>query len=130
VTFAGPGTTILTGANTYTGGTFVNGGGTLQIGNGVTGSIVAAGGATVGTGSTLEFDEATATYAGAITDNGTVVGLEGTGITDTLSGGITGTGGFYADGRGHNHLLRREQHLFWRYTCDGRHTQGRSRQHP
>ena len=71
----GPGTTILTGANTYSGGTTINAG-TLQLGNGgATGSIV-----------------------GNVVDNGTFM-IDRSGML-ILGGTISGTGSLLLDGTG------------------------------
>jgi autotransporter-associated beta strand protein len=60
---------VLTGTNTYTGGTTINAGGTLQLGNGgATGSIV-----------------------GDVTNNGTL--LSNVAGNTTLGGTISGSGG-------------------------------------
>ncbi len=84
----GPGTSTLTGANTYTGGTTISAG-TVQIGNGgTTGSIVG----NVADNGTLAFDRSdSVTFGGAISGTGDVVNL-GTG-TLTLTGTNTYTGG-------------------------------------
>ncbi len=87
---AGTGTTILTGANTYTGPTAVGAGGTLQFGNGTSGGMAGAGAMSVGTGATLVFNLPTAALPNTITSAGSVVGAESTGLTDTLSGNISG----------------------------------------
>ncbi|MBV8798092.1 MAG: autotransporter-associated beta strand repeat-containing protein, partial [Hyphomicrobiales bacterium] len=65
----GPGTTVLTGANTYTGGTTISAG-TLQLGNGgATGSILGD----VANSGTLAFDRGdTTTFAGVISGAGGV----------------------------------------------------------
>jgi fibronectin-binding autotransporter adhesin len=83
----GPGTLILTGANTYTGGTAINTG-TLQLGNGgTTGSIA---GNVIDNG-TLAFNRSdSVTFAGVISGTGNVVKL-GSG-TLTLPGANTYTG--------------------------------------
>ena len=80
VTANGPGTVILTAANTYTGGTTISGG-TLQLGNGgTTGSIT-----------------------GNITDNGTL-NLNRTDAVLTLTGNISGTGSVIQAGTGSSTL--------------------------
>jgi autotransporter-associated beta strand protein len=94
------GTSVLYGANTYTGATMVNAG-TLQIGNGSSGSINNASAVSVSGGATLAFDEANnSNQSNAITDGGTVAGIEGAGITNTLSGNIGGGGAFTQSGAG------------------------------
>jgi fibronectin-binding autotransporter adhesin len=99
LTKIGTGTQVLTGANTYTGTTTVTAG-TLQIGNGTTGTLGATA-VTVGVNGTLAFDEATgSTYSSTISDSGLVAGAEGTGVTNTLSGVISGSGGFSQLGTG------------------------------
>ncbi len=86
----GSGTTILTGANTYSGATQVNSG-TLQIGNGgTTGSITSTSGVT--NNATLAYNRSDAITAGyVISGTGSVV-QNGTG-TLTLSGSNTYSGG-------------------------------------
>jgi fibronectin-binding autotransporter adhesin len=84
----GKGTTILTGENTYTGGTTIDHG-TLQIGdNGTTGSITG----NVTNKGTLSFDRSDAySFSGTISGSGAVEQV-GTG-TLTLSGANTYSGG-------------------------------------
>ena len=84
----GTGTTILTGDNSYTGGTTISAG-TLQIGNGgTTGSIVG----NVIDNANLAFDRSDALiFAGDISGTGSVTQI-GTGTT-ILSGNNTYTGG-------------------------------------
>ena len=84
----GTGTTILTGDNSYTGGTTISAG-TLQIGNGgTTGSIVG----NVIDNANLAFDRSAALiFAGDISGTGSVTQI-GTGTT-ILSGNNTYTGG-------------------------------------
>jgi outer membrane autotransporter protein len=85
----GPGTLILTGNNTYTGGTSVAPGSTLQVGaGGTTGSIVG----NVADAGTLAFDRSDVfTYGGLISGPGSVAQV-GTGTT-ILTGDNTYTGG-------------------------------------
>jgi fibronectin-binding autotransporter adhesin len=81
----GPGTTVLTGDSSYTGGTTIAAG-TLQLGNGGnTGSIT-----------------------GNVTDNGTLA-FDRIDVV-TFAGVISGTGGVAQIGGGHHHPHRR-QHL-------------------
>jgi len=97
---AGTGTLTLSGTNGYTGATTVSDG-TLQIGNGSAGLISDSSAVSVALGATLAFDEATGlTQSNAIADSGTVEGAEGSGITNTLSGAITGSGVFTQTGTG------------------------------
>ena len=93
LTKAGPGTLVLLGDNTYSGGTIVSSG-TLQVGgSGTTGSVV-GNVALSAAGSTLVFDRSNALlYAGTISGSGSVVkngvgGLTLTG-TNTYEGTLT-----------------------------------------
>ncbi|MDD5349041.1 MAG: autotransporter-associated beta strand repeat-containing protein [Chthoniobacteraceae bacterium] len=96
-TKAGTATMIMGGDSTYTGLTTVSAG-TLQVGDGDSGSIASTSG-TVAAGATLAFKQADgSSYSGAIANSGTVKGLA-TG-TNTLSGAISGTGGFSQEGPG------------------------------
>ncbi|MBW8780515.1 MAG: autotransporter-associated beta strand repeat-containing protein [Verrucomicrobia bacterium] len=96
----GAGTLTLSGANTYTGTTTISAG-TLQIGNGTGGSISSSSALAVTSGATLAFDQATgSTQSNAIANSGIVKGAEGSGITNTLSGVISGTGTFTQSGVG------------------------------
>ena len=72
-TKAGPGTQILSGNNTYTGGTTISEG-TLQLGNGgASGSIATASAITVAQGATLAFNRSDDyTFGGVITGSGGV----------------------------------------------------------
>lgn len=91
LSLTGPGTMILTAANTYTGGTTVSAG-TLQIGaGGVTGSIASPTVSLAG-GTTLAFDRAdTLTYAGAISGSGALAQQgSGTLVLDGVSSGFAG----------------------------------------
>ena len=87
----GPGTTILTGDSSYTGGTTIAAG-TLQIGDGGTSGTLAAGGVTIANNGTLAFNRSdTLTVAGAIGGAGKLV-QAGPGTT-ILTGDSTYTGG-------------------------------------
>jgi autotransporter-associated beta strand protein len=93
LTQSGTGTTTLTGANTYTGPTTVSAG-TLQVGNGATGSLASGTAVTVNAGATLALDLPTAsTFSNTLTDNGHVTAT-GAGSIFTLSSTITGAGNF------------------------------------
>ena len=71
LTKAGSGRLVVTAANTYSGGTTITGG-TLQVGNGSSGSF--SGDVAVETGGRLAFDPGTSTtFAGGISGNGSVV---------------------------------------------------------
>jgi autotransporter-associated beta strand protein len=98
VTQSGTGTTILSNANTYSGATLVSAG-TLQIGNGTTGSIDASSAVSTVSGATLAVNLADNTsLTNAIANEGTV---NATGAnTNTLSGIISGTGAVTQSGTG------------------------------
>ncbi len=85
VTFAGSGTTILTGANTYTGTTRV-GGGTVQFGDGTSTNGTLPGAASVGSGATLAFN-----YSGAVTYAGSITGALGSTLVKAGSGTLSFT---------------------------------------
>jgi len=101
----GANTLVLTGSSSYTGGTTVNGG-TLQIGNGSSGSIAGAGTVTVNPGATLALNLATGgtnSNAIAIVSGATVSAMESG--TMTLAGNITGAGGVTQNGAGRTILI-------------------------
>ncbi|WP_312284314.1 autotransporter-associated beta strand repeat-containing protein [Yokenella regensburgei] len=86
----GTGTTVLNGANTWTGTTTIGSGGTLQVGTGNTTGTLGTG-ATVNNG-VLAFNRSNAyTYSGVISGTGSLQNI-GSGTT-TLSGNNTFTGG-------------------------------------
>jgi autotransporter-associated beta strand protein len=87
VTTAGTTTLVLTGVNTYTGGTTIGAGSTLQIGNnGTTGSIVGA----VTANGVLTFNRTNSvTYPGTVTGTGSVVAASGTLV---LTGSLNNSG--------------------------------------
>jgi autotransporter-associated beta strand protein len=94
MTVSGPGTVVLTGtANNYSGGTTINTGSMLQIGNDTLQGSIAAGGNIVDNGA-LDFHNATSffQYGGVISGTGTVALDQGT-LTftnvNTYSGGTT-----------------------------------------
>ncbi len=94
VTQAGAGTTVLTGANTYSGITTISAG-TLQIGNGGTTGRIGAG--AVANAGTLAFNRSdAAAFANAISGAGVVTQIGGGATTLTgpvAAGGITVTAG-------------------------------------
>lgn len=98
LTKQGTGTMILSGANTYSGATTVSAG-TLQIGDGSTGTIASISSAAVGASGTLQFNQANGTnFTNSIANSGLV---EVTGANSTvLSGAISGTGSFRKSGTG------------------------------
>jgi len=102
LTVDGPGSLILMGASTYAGGTTINAGANLQLGNGGTdGSIVGD----VANNGTLAFNRNdTSTFAGMISGTGSVR-QDGTGTTvltaaNTYSGGTTISAGVLQLGNG------------------------------
>lgn len=88
-TFTGPGSFVLSGANTYTGGTTLSSG-TLVVNN-ASGSATGPGNVTVGAGATLTDNGA---IGGSVVVNGTTNGA-GTfdGAVTVNSGGVFGTAG-------------------------------------
>jgi autotransporter-associated beta strand protein len=97
----GAGTLVLTGANTYSGGTIVSAG-TLQLGPG--GSLAPTGALTVNAGGTFDLNNFSQTVgdlfgAGLITlGSGTLTA--GTANSTLFAGTITGTGGLVKQGSG------------------------------
>ncbi|WP_165937826.1 autotransporter-associated beta strand repeat-containing protein [Methylobacterium segetis] len=103
LTKVGVGTLVLTGDNTYGGGTTVSGG-TLQVGGtvggtvgGATGSLAAGSNVSVAGGATLALARTgTLAFGNNVSGAGAVTVLGGTAMGDliTLSGALTQTGGF------------------------------------
>jgi autotransporter-associated beta strand protein len=85
LTKSGSGTLLLGAANTYTGGTNINGG-TLKLG--LAAAIPTAGGINIATGGTLDRNGFNMTPAGLNLSGGTLAGAGSL----TLSAGLTGTG--------------------------------------
>ena len=94
----GSGFTILTASNSYTGSTLVQQG-TLQVGNGTTGSITVSSTVSVSPGGTLTVD---LSNGGVLGNSGANNGLITTiaGGTNTLSGAFSGNGGLTQSGSG------------------------------
>jgi outer membrane autotransporter protein len=88
----GTGTTILTGVNTYAGGTTINAG-TLQIGDATSQSARIAGPVIVNAGATLRGH---GTIGGNVTNTGGTVAPGGSIGTLTVNGNYTQTGGILA----------------------------------
>ena len=102
-------TLTLTGTDTFTGATTVTAG-TLQVGNGTSGTLTGTSGVTVANNGVLATDLASgATFTPAIFLNGTTAALNAiqTG-TNTLSGVISGTGVFNQTGSGTTILTNAE----------------------
>ena len=101
----GIGTTILTGASSYTGATTVNAG-TLQIGDGATGGTTIAPSGTVLVNATgtlainLTNGSTFANGVNLVAANSALNGIAGAGSTNTLSGVITGIGVVNQNGGG------------------------------
>ena len=107
LTEQGGGMLVLSGSNTYTGGTTVNAG-TLQVGNGTTGEYLAGASITLSNNATLAFNHNDPlSYSGAISGSGQLIKL-GTGNLDlvgsgTYSGPTTiSAGTLELDGNGNN----------------------------
>jgi len=92
---SGGGKWVLTGNNTYSGGTTISGGGTLQVGNGGVGGSLGSGNVTVG-GSSLVFNRTGTVTNGVISGTGSVT-VQGGG-TVVLPGNNTYTGGTTVNG--------------------------------
>jgi autotransporter-associated beta strand protein len=129
VVFDGPGTMVLSGANTYTGGTII-GAGTLQLTG--AGTLGGAGGSTTVLGGTLDLGGTTqiqnggfaiaggSVKNGVISSNSDFLVQSGTANIDfTGTGGLTKTGSGIRSGR-HRELHRGYQHRWWRIRS-GRH---------
>ena len=100
----GPGLTVLTGANTYTGPTNVNNG-TLQVGNGFSGSIAAASLVTVTSPGILNIDLANGgVFKSNIVDNGVVDWIQ-SGVNSQDDCTISGTGMVLFTGPGTTNMI-------------------------
>ncbi len=116
VTQNGSGTTVLTGANTYSGGTIITAGliNFSNAGNLGTGSITLDGGGLQwASGNTTDLSG----QLGAIGSNGGVFDTNGNDVT--LAGVLSGTGGRDQDRCGHADAVGRE------YLCRNHHGRGR-----
>jgi fibronectin-binding autotransporter adhesin len=98
LTKSGTGTLVLSGSNTYTGNTMVNAG-TLQVGDGTSGSIATASVVSVASGASLAVNLANSgTLASNISNDGTVAAVGPN--TNVISGAISGSGNFAQSGSG------------------------------
>jgi len=88
---SGGGLLTLTGSNSFSGPTTVNSG-TLQLGNGSTGSVSPSSAVSVMPGATLVVNLKNSSFANSVS-NGGVVAVTGTNA-NTISGVINGSGGF------------------------------------
>ncbi len=96
----GGGILQLTGESTYDGETVVNQG-TLQVGDGTSGSINGSSDVTVASGATLVVNQGDGTnFSPTIISDGAIVSTQAEGVTNTFSGGIYGGGGFTKKGLG------------------------------
>ena len=98
----GTGTAILTGANTYTGGTSINNGSTLQIGNGGTTGTISG---TISSGGTLAFNRSDDTsFALTFASGSANIAQIGAG-TVTLTGAMTNFTGSFTPAAGRTLVL-------------------------
>ncbi len=98
VTFAGPGTTVLSGINTYGGGTVVLGGIVQISGSGTLGSgsntLTVNNGGILDLGGTSQTAGAVSIAGGGTIQNGTLTGSSYTSTGGTISAILAGSGGF------------------------------------
>jgi autotransporter-associated beta strand protein len=94
----GSGVLQLTGAESYTGATTVTNG-TLQVGNGISGSLNSGSAVSVAAAGVLAIDQAdTTSFGNAISNNGTINTMAAG--ANALSGAISGTGSLTQSGTG------------------------------
>ena len=100
LTHVGTGSLTLTGSNTYTGPTTITAG-SLQIGNGSTGSISASSAVSINSGGTLWLNTPNgASFANSVTNAGLVDFMQAGSLT--VAGTISGTGSLIQSSKGFN----------------------------
>ncbi len=99
-TKGGTGTLVLNGTESY-GDAWTVGAGEMDLGDGTTGNFSASTASyTVTSGASLGIGFASGSLSGNISSSGTVYGNEASGVTDILTGTLTGSGSLIQNGAG------------------------------